>query len=111
LGEVCWKEFFLKGGTLDGNDAVNDYKPLEKCKAEPPQCDQPQQRCEAILIDVQGVAQLCLCSTDHIRRLADSKRMPPPIKLGNLVRWKRSAIVEWIDGGCQPVKVKGGVWR
>ncbi len=61
------------------------------------------------LLDVKGVARLLHCSTRHVYRLSDAGKMPPPLKLGALVRWSRSAIDEWIAGGCKPIRtVKGG---
>lgn len=59
------------------------------------------------LLDVQAVAALLDCSTRHVRRLADSGRMPSPIKLGNLLRWKRSDLEHWIDAGCKPIRSAG----
>lgn len=41
------------------------------------------------LIDVQEVAKLLACSTRHVYRLCDAGRMPPPMKLGALVRCPR----------------------
>lgn len=52
------------------------------------------------LLDVSGVARLLGCSSRHVRRLADSGRMPRPVRLGALVRWPRAAVVEWIGSGC-----------
>ncbi len=57
----------------------------------------------AKLLDVQAVAELLGCSPRHIYRLADAGRMPAPVKLGSLVRWKLSgpgSISEWLDQGC-----------
>ena len=63
----------------------------------------------AKLWDVLAVARLLSCSTRHVYRLSDSGRMPAPVKLGALVRWKAAAIQEWIDNGCKPVRqVRGG---
>ena len=59
------------------------------------------------LIDVQAVAAKLTCSTRHARRLADSGKMPAPIKLGNLLRWNRAVIEAWIAGGCKPVRSAG----
>jgi excisionase family DNA binding protein len=56
------------------------------------------------LLDVRAVARLLGCSTRHVYRLADAGRMPPPLKLGALVRWPRRSVQEWIDGGCKPVR-------
>ncbi len=62
------------------------------------------------LLDVRAVAQLLGgCSTRHVYRLADAGKMPSATKLGNLVRWNRTVVEEWIAGGCKPVRVaKGG---
>ena len=38
------------------------------------------------LLDVRAVAQLLDCSTRHVYRLADNGGMPPPVRLGALVR-------------------------
>ncbi len=61
------------------------------------------------LLDVQTVADLLQCSTRHVYRLADAGKMPGPLKLGALVRWRRAAVLAWIDDGCPSVRsVKGG---
>jgi excisionase family DNA binding protein len=54
------------------------------------------------LLDVQAEARLLDCSPRHIYRLADAGRMPPPVRLGALVRWPRQAIESWIADGCPP---------
>lgn len=52
------------------------------------------------LFGVQEVAAMLTCSARHVRRLADAGLMPRPIKLGNLVRWRRQEMLDWIDAGC-----------
>ena len=59
------------------------------------------------LLDVQIVASVCYCSPRHIYRLADSDRMPRPLKIGSLVRWRKEDIRQWIEDGC-PSTRKGG---
>lgn len=56
------------------------------------------------LLDVQAVANRLGCSTRHVYRLAESKRMPAPIRLGALVRWTESEITRWIEDGCPNCK-------
>jgi excisionase family DNA binding protein len=56
------------------------------------------------LLDVMAVAALLDCSTRHVYRLADAGHMPPPVRLGALVRWRREAINAWIAEGCKPVR-------
>ncbi len=71
-------------------------------------------RCDTIT-DGRGPAMLSVddiatdylgCSTRHVYRLADSGRMPRPVKLGSLVRWPRAVIEQWIADGC-PKSSKG----
>jgi excisionase family DNA binding protein len=61
----------------------------------------------AALLDVRGVAALLGCSPRHCYRLADSGHMPPPVRLGVLVRWRRKTIEDWIAGGCKPCRTAG----
>ena len=61
----------------------------------------PQSIVPAELLDVRAVSELLgSCSTRHVYRLADAGRMPRPIKLGSLVRWRRSELESWINSGC-----------
>ena len=60
----------------------------------------------AELTDVASVAKLCGCSARTIRRLADAGRMPKPIKLSGLVRWRRAEVLDWISAGCPAVQPK-----
>ncbi|KAA5545102.1 helix-turn-helix domain-containing protein [Roseiconus nitratireducens] len=52
------------------------------------------------LITPQLVARLLGVSTKSVRRLAAAGKMPPPIRVGRLLRWRAGAIHEWIDAGC-----------
>ena len=54
--------------------------------------------------DVIAVASILNCSPRHCYRLADSGRMPRPIKLGALVRWDLDVIDAWIRNGCPECK-------
>lgn len=56
-----------------------------------------------VLLAERDVALLLNCSRQHIRRLTRSNRMPAPVRLGALVRWRRAEIQRWIDNGCQRV--------
>lgn len=56
------------------------------------------------LLDVRAVAALLDCSPRHVYRMAAVGHMPPPVRLGALVRWSRAVVQEWIDAGCQPVR-------
>ena len=63
----------------------------------------------AELMDVKAVAALLGCSPRHIARLAGSNKMPDPIKLGALTRWRRADLERWIADGCKPVRSTRGV--
>ena len=61
---------------------------------------EPQPAVNAELLDVQAVAALLGCSSRHVYRLADAGKMPKPLKLGALVRWRRTELISWLDAGC-----------
>lgn len=54
--------------------------------------------------NVRQVALLLGCSTRHVPRLTDAERMPAPVRLGSLLRWRRDEVQAWIDGGCKGVR-------
>lgn len=60
------------------------------------------------LFDVQAVAELLRCSPRHVYRLVDAGRMPRPVKLGQLCRWPRRRILDWVDAGCPTVQPTTG---
>jgi len=66
----------------------------------------------AELLDVRAVATLLGgCSVRHVFRMADGGRMPKPVRLGSLVRWRRAEVLEWIANGCQPILSAKGAAR
>src|SRR5262245_41090406 len=56
------------------------------------------------LIDVGSGAALLTCSKRHVIRLADAGRMPTPLKIGALCRWRKSEILDWIGRGCPDLR-------
>ena len=52
------------------------------------------------MLTVDGVAALLACSPRSIYRLADAGRIPPPVRIGGLVRWPRAMLEKWIAEGC-----------
>jgi excisionase family DNA binding protein len=61
----------------------------------------------APLLDVRAVAALLDCSTRHVYRLADAGRMPAPLRLGALIRWRRQDLDAWLAAGCRPCRTAG----
>lgn len=59
----------------------------------------PEQAVPALL-DKRAVAAMLGCSSRHVDRLADTGRMPPPVRIGVLVRWRRSDLDAWLSAGC-----------
>lgn len=52
------------------------------------------------MMSVRDIAHRLNCSTRTVYRLADSGRMPRPIKVGRLVRWKTEIIERWFAEDC-----------
>ena len=56
---------------------------------------------ESKLIDAAEFARLLSVSKPTIWRLRDNGKLPPAIALtSQCVRWRREAILKWIDAGC-----------
>jgi predicted DNA-binding transcriptional regulator AlpA len=65
----------------------------------------------AALLDVRAVAALLACSVRNVYRLSDAGRMPLPVRLGGLVRWRGGALAEWIEAGCPDCRAERGARR
>jgi excisionase family DNA binding protein len=63
---------------------------------------------ETALLDVRAVAALLDCSPRHVYRLADGGRMPPPVRIGALVRWRRTDLDAWLAAGCPSCRLQPG---
>jgi len=49
---------------------------------------------------VNDIGVILKCSLRTVYRLIDSGRMPPPVRLGGLIRWSPAVIDEWLAKGC-----------
>ena len=67
--------------------------------------DNPDRSPHSPMLTVTGVADMLACSPRSIYRLADAGRIPPPVRIGGLVRWPRAVLEKWIAEGC-PVPVE-----
>lgn len=54
-------------------------------------------------LDVRDVAEALGCSTRHVWRMVETKRIPLPATLGRLKRWPRCVIERWFADGCPPM--------
>ncbi|MCA9109371.1 MAG: helix-turn-helix domain-containing protein [Planctomycetaceae bacterium] len=60
------------------------------------------------LLNVRQVAEILGCSARHVYRLSDAGKMPAPVRLGTLIRWRRAEVLSWLEDGCPVVRhVKG----
>ena len=64
----------------------------------PPPNDVPQ--VEPLLLAVGDVARLLNVSRLTVFRWRSAGRLPLPVKIGRVVRWRRSEIETWIAQGC-----------
>lgn len=56
---------------------------------------------ESALIDAAELARLLSVSKPTIWRLRDDGKLPPAISLtSQCLRWRREAVLKWIDAGC-----------
>jgi predicted DNA-binding transcriptional regulator AlpA len=77
---------------------------MKKVFRQPPPPPPP-----AELLDVNDMGAVLRCSPRTVYRQADAGRIPPPLKLGALVRWRREVVNDWLAAGCPPIRqVKGG---
>ncbi|WP_390620370.1 helix-turn-helix transcriptional regulator [Stieleria varia] len=58
------------------------------------------------MLGVHDVASRWGCSPEHVRRLAESGRIPAPVALGRLIRWPLSVLEQWEADSCPPVRKK-----
>ena len=59
------------------------------------------------LINVHQAAAIYACSPRHFWRAADAGLVPPPCRVGRLVRWRLGALREHIRTGCKPCRQGG----
>jgi predicted DNA-binding transcriptional regulator AlpA len=55
-----------------------------------------------LLIDTKVVARLLSISPRMVFSLDQEEAMPAPVRVGRLVRWSLTEIIEWVDSGCPP---------
>ncbi len=63
-----------------------------------------------VLTDLAGVATRLVVSERTVERMVEAGKMPPPMKLGRLRRWRLADVESWIASGCPSTaaRVKGG---
>ena len=54
----------------------------------------------AVMLTVDGVAALLVCSPRTVYRLVDTGRIPRPVRIGGMIRWPREPFERWVAQGC-----------
>jgi len=52
------------------------------------------------MLTAQELGAVLRCSRRTIYRLIQAGHLPPPCRLGTMVRWSSSAVQAWIEAGC-----------
>jgi hypothetical protein len=52
------------------------------------------------LVGIDVATALYACSVRHFRRATDRGLVPPPVRIGTLVRWRIGTLREHIRSGC-----------
>lgn len=55
---------------------------------------------KGLLIDIKATAKLLDLSERTVWGMANSGRIPKPIKIGRLVRWSHEEFRAWVSAGC-----------
>ncbi len=55
---------------------------------------------ENALVDAKEAAAICGMSRAAWYKHLSAGRLPRPVKIGNLARWRRRELLKWIDAGC-----------
>lgn len=58
---------------------------------------------KGLLIDMKAAAKLLDLSERTVWGMANSGRMPKPIKIGRAVRWSHEELRAWVNAGCPPL--------
>lgn len=56
----------------------------------------------AVLLRVEDVAALLGVSPRTVWRLRDGGHIPPPVRVGSLIRWRRASLMMWLDESTEP---------
>ena len=64
----------------------------------------------SLLMDIADLAREIKVSERHVRRLAISGKLPPPVRLGRSVRWRRADVERWVAAKCPDEKTFLEFW-
>ena len=52
-----------------------------------------------LLISADELARLLDCSATHIWRMHSGGKLPKPVKIGRLTRWREAEVSAWVETG------------
>ena len=58
---------------------------------------------EPLLITAGQLAGLLQVSTRTLWRMSSAGRLPKPIRVGGIVRWRLEEVERWIEAGCPKI--------
>ncbi|WP_459557406.1 helix-turn-helix transcriptional regulator [Lacunimicrobium album] len=61
---------------------------------------------ELRMIDAEALAKILNVDVKSVRRMSDDGRLPSPVRLGRMCRWREDVITKWVEDGC-PTQQKG----
>ena len=62
---------------------------------------------EPVMITARQLAILLQVSTRQVWRMLSAGRVPQPVRVGGIVRWRMAEVENWIAEGCPPSTVRG----
>jgi predicted DNA-binding transcriptional regulator AlpA len=65
----------------------------------------PDHEANSALITANSLAKLLGVSTRSVWRGEAAGLLPSPVRIGAIVRWRRSEVLEWIEAGCPERKL------
>lgn len=59
-----------------------------------------QSAADRVMINARQLAVILQVSPRQVWRMLSAKRVPQPIRIGNVVRWRMAEVEQWIVAGC-----------
>lgn len=73
--------------------------------------DDPAVEIFPLLMTAAQVAELLQVSPRTLWRLLSAGKLPAPLRLGGVVRWRFEEITKWIAAGCPPAPARENATR
>lgn len=82
---------------------VEAIEPITATQSGPARKEKTSSDSVSKLIDAAEVSHLLGLSARTVWRLKDAGKIPKPVAIGRMVRWRKDEIDQWITEGCPPV--------